>query len=238
MTSNRCGTAHAHALDMTDSNLESGTKLLNSLERLLACDAVILEGVRRRRALSRDRNDACTRTIAEYSNTSAMIGAFAALPAVVPGYGTAATMGAVVAELAYVMKTEVEMCLALAALYDLDITHRDHRELAYLLAAVTTYEVSTGRNLLHDYGAIGVQAIWTHTPREVTKLLLRILASIVIVRGSQVVGRGLLRAIPLVGVGISAGMNKVLTSKTGKRANVAFKVRDEIIRAAVASRAP
>jgi len=221
---------------MTDTATDSGTKLLNAIERLIDCDDAILAGVQRRVAASRDRNEASTRTIAEYSNKTAMVGALAALPGVIPGYGTAASVTAFVAQLAYVMKTEVEMCLALAALYGLDIRRRDHRELAFLLAAVTTHEVSSGRFMLRDYGEISAQAIWAYTPREVSKLLVRVLAGIAVAHASRVVGVGLLRAVPFVGVGIGAAMNKVLTRNVGQRAHVAFATREDIIRLAGVSR--
>ncbi len=138
-----------------NTNLDAGTKLLNAVERMLDADEIILRNARLNwLAAQGNRDIACRMSVADYSNKSAVAGALSSAPGIVPGVGIAATLGMTVLEMAYVLKTEVEMCLSLCAMYDLDIRIRENKQLGFLLAAVQTHEVTIGRNSLLDFGDV------------------------------------------------------------------------------------
>jgi uncharacterized protein (DUF697 family) len=146
----------------------------------------------------------------------------------IPGVGTLlSTLGATLADMALMLKLEVEMCMALSCLHGYDIREARERQLAFLLAAVTTHEVESGRNVLLDAGAVSGTAIWTYGPREPSKALLHVCGVIAVAYAAQTVGKALLRAIPFVGIGIAAGVNKVLTQKVGEKAHRALTLRRE-----------
>jgi hypothetical protein len=72
---------------------------------------------------------------------------------------------------------------------------------------------------------VSCQAIWSYTPREVSKVLLRVLSFIAVANATKRLGRGALKAIPFIGVGIGAGMNKALTMRVGNGAHRALAAR-------------
>lgn len=87
------------------------------------------------------------------------------MPALLPGVGTMATIvGTMSVEMVFMMKTEVEMCLALLYLFGGDLEDPSQRQMAFLLAAVSTHDVATGRNLLVDLGESSWDALWSYTP--------------------------------------------------------------------------
>jgi hypothetical protein len=206
---------------MTTSE-SKGQTLLTAVERLVAPDADILRVVAEERARGPGASE---RIVSRFSNRSALVGALAGAPSLVPGWGIIGALGTVVAEMTYVLRTEVEMCLALASHHGLDITRRDHRQWAFLLAAVGTHEVAVGRDPLRDAGAIGWEAAWKYSPREVSKMVITVFGFIAIAAASRAIGRGILRAVPIVGMVAGAGVNKVLTQRVGRRAIAALRLR-------------
>lgn len=207
-------------------NTDHGEKLLSAVEHLLADNHTILAEVEGFRAdTCCDRDAMSRRLVRAYSNRSALAGAAAAAPAIFPGVGTWTSLGAVLVEMTYVLKTETEMCLALCAAYNFDIRLREHRQIAMLLAAVGTHEVSVGRNPLLDFGEITMEAVLTYTPRELSKVLLKVFSAIAVHHVTQGTARRLVRLAPLIGVGIGAGVNKVMTARVGRAAHRALAAR-------------
>lgn len=198
--------------------------MLAAIERLLASDDAILAGVETARRKSRSLDEAASALVSNYATASATAGAIAAAPSIVPGWGTAGAIGTLVAEMVYVLKIEVEMSLALCSLRGMNIRREHDRKLAFLLAAVWTHEVSTGRNILVDAGAASFDAIAAYSPREISKLLLRALGAIATAAAARSLGRGLLRVIPLVSVGIGAGVNYTLTRRVGRKIVLALEL--------------
>ena len=200
---------------------QHGEKLLSAVERILADDQTILRIVEehRRKVPSMDDHDMFVRAVGEslvktYSTKSAISGGATALPAVLPGFGTLATLtGGTLVDMALMLKYEVEMCLALSWLYGFDIRRREERQIALLLASVNTYEVQSGRNYFVDLASAETTAIWNYAPRELSKLVLQVMGKLAILS----VGKGLARALPLVGIAIGSSVNKVLTTRVGKR---------------------
>jgi hypothetical protein len=199
-----------------------GRTLLTAVERVLASDPELLKILAEER---RHGAGTSTRIVSRFSYVSAIAGAIAGAPSIVPGWGLVGTVATTVAEMTYVLKTEVEMCLVLAAHNGLDITNREHRQIAFLLAAVGTHEASASRGTVVDAGAIGLEALWNYSPRQVSKLVLDLFGILALAAASKMFGKVALRALPLVGVVAGAGVNKVLTTRVGHRAIRALRLR-------------
>ncbi len=154
------------------------------------------------------------------------------LPAFLPGLSLLAVgLTGTLAEVAYLLKTEVEMCLALAHVHGFDIRGRRERQLAFLLASVGTQEAA-GRSVVSDLVRAEEQAIWSYGPRVVSRLILEGFA--VLALGSF--WRGALKAVPVLGVAVGSGLNRALTSRVGKRALAQLQARRAARQAAPALR--
>lgn len=200
-----------------------GRKLLNVVERIIAdTDSLVaLSKDHLRRALAVKPDDEAAARVAaseeiirHFSNRTAVSGGLAALPALLPGVGTlAALAGGALADVGLVLKFEVEMSLTLSHLYGFDITREEERNLAFLLASVSTYDAKSGGNFFADVVQAEGIAIWKYTPRQVGKLLLTVLSKLALLQ----VGKGLVRAVPFVGIAVNSSVNKVLTKRVGER---------------------
>lgn len=206
---------------MHESSESTGRQVLHAVERILdSTDDIIalVERLKRQSDLA-DRPEEMRdlvgrRLVAIYSNRSALSGGATALPALVPGWGTLATLaGGTLVDMGLMLKFEVEMTLALSWLYGFDIHQERERQVAFLLASVGTYDARTGRNFFVDLAEAEGTAIWNYAPREVTKFLVSVLTKVALLYA----GRSFVKAIPLVGVVVGTGANKVLTRKVGQR---------------------
>ena len=152
--------------------------------------------------------------MSHFSNRAALSGGLAAAPALIPGAGTlVAAVGGGLADVGFLLKFEVEMALTLSHLYGFDIRKDDERQLAFLLASVSTYDARSGDNVLLDMAKAEGVAIWKYAPREVSKVLVGVLTKLAL----QQLSKGLVRAIPLVGIAVGSTLNKVLTGRVGAR---------------------
>jgi len=202
---------------------EQGRSLLKAVERIVDSPTKIRRRIdealdRARRLLPGDATPEQIRTIVErdlvssYSNRTAIAGGAAALPGVVPGVGSlAALVGGGLIDMTLCLKFEVEMVLALAAARGYRIEDPRERRLAYLLAAAHTFEASGGT--LPDLLKAEIDAIWHYTPRQLSKLVAALFVRLALI----LAGKGLVRAIPLVGVVVSSAANKTLTARVGKQ---------------------
>ncbi len=211
-----------------DVNLETGQKILTAVERILEAPEKIIARVEQARADSGAWDEAdlvAPKLISSYSNKSALIGGATAIPAMLPGVGTAVTLLAgPMADMVLLLKLETELCLALSCLRGHDIRDPKERQLAFLLAAINTAELSKGRNTVLEVVDVSGTAIWNYAPRRVGKILVNVLAVIAALQ----ISRGMLRAVPLIGIAVGASMNKVLTARVGKNAYRSLKTRDSL----------
>jgi hypothetical protein len=214
-----------------ENNYAHGQKILHAVEKIVAPPERILQRVQRIRAETGAWDDpdvVAPKLISHYSNKSALVGGVTAIPAMLPGLGTAATLLAgPFADMILLLKLETEMCLALAAARGHDITQPHERQLALLLATLNTAEISGARNPLRDALDVSGTAIWNYTPRRVAKMLGTVMTILVAVHVSK---RIALKAIPVIGVGVGTAMNKVLTRRVGKKAWTSLKLRDKLTR--------
>ncbi len=201
-----------------------GAALLKAVERIVESPAQIRAKVqaaveKTRASLPDDATDAQVRAalerslLSQYSNKTALAGGAAALPSLIPGIGSLASLlGGGLLDMTACLKFEIEMVLALASARGYDIEDPRERQLAYLLAAAHTYEASAGKSALEDLVKAEADAIWHYTPRQVGKLV----SSMFVKLALQFAGRSLARAIPLVGIVVSTAANKTLTGRVGR----------------------
>lgn len=205
----------------------SAKKVISSVEMLIESpESLCRRGWEQRQAHSGNVDAACQAIISQQSNVSAIVGALAAAPAIIPGPGTAmAALGGMLGEAILLLKIETELCMLLAAAHGFDVRLPHERQLAMLLASIGTFQSQHGDDVLLALGITSAEAIWTYAPREVSKLLLRVVARALVAGAARNGAKSLLLALPLVGVGVGAGLNKVLTARVGKRAHAALALR-------------
>jgi uncharacterized protein (DUF697 family) len=209
-----------------------GRALLTSVERLVASSAKLRAVAAEVRAIVKATKPdepvieaAGQEVVRRYSNRAAIVGGASGLPALIPGVGLAIGLGAILAELAALLKVEVEMTLVLLDLYDFDIDDPKERQLGFLLASVGTYDAGTGSNFLVDVARAEGVAIWNYAPRRAARMLVTVMAYLVAVR----LWRGLVKLVPFLGIAVGSSMNKVLTMRVGERARRALATRRELI---------
>jgi uncharacterized protein (DUF697 family) len=221
----------------TERDEEKGRQLLSAVERLVSSNETLrgesaaCEAKAKARAAEASKNkDTLRGLIAQeltrtYSNRAAIAGGASALPALIPGIGSiAAGLAGTFAELAYVLKTEVELCLSIAHVYGFDIDDPRERQLAFLLAAVGTYDAG-GKNFFADVVRAEGVAIWNYGPRVLARMIVKAMTALAL----GYVWRGFVKMVPVLGVAIGSGMNKVLTQRVGERAARDFMTRRELM---------
>jgi uncharacterized protein (DUF697 family) len=171
--------------------------------------------------------------VAHYAHKTMISGGAAAAPAIVPVWGTILSLvPGNLADMTLCLKYETEMVQCLSALYGFDIRDDRERALALLIASVGTYEllgnegpVAGAARGIRDLAELERQALWNYSPRQIGKLITKACVRLAL-RGSA---RGLLKAIPLVGIGVSALTNRVLTQRLGARARetLGYRVASE-----------
>jgi hypothetical protein len=222
---------------MTDAEGQAqGRKLLTAVERIIAgTDSLIAlsqEHLRRAREKELKGEDATLAAAADsvirhFAQRTAIVGGLAAAPSLVPGLGTLATaVGGTLADMALGLKFEVEMALVLSHLCGFDITRPEERQLAFLMASVGTYDSKTGSNFLADIARAQGVAIWNYTPREASKLLLKVMAAIALFKLSKGL---LMRALPVVGIAVSSTVNRTLTRRVGTRCLRDLQMRRQLL---------
>lgn len=214
-----------------------GEQLLSAVERLVSSNETLRAHVKvcearaKARAPEAGRKADTLRQLtaqeltASYSNRAAIAGGVSGVPALIPGFGSiAAGVAGTFAELAFLLKTEVELCLSIAHVYEFDIDEPQERQLAFLLAAVSTYDAS-GRNFFVDVVRAEGVAIWNYGSRVLARMLIKAMTVLAL----AYVWRGLLKMVPVLGMVIGSGMNKVLTQRVGARAALDFRTRRELV---------
>ena len=194
--------------------------LLSAVERLVTSNDDLRELVAGcvEKARAREPEDlqkaAGDEIVRHFSNRAALVGGATTLPGLIPGAGFAVALGGLLADMTMLLKLEVEMALALTHHHGFDIDDEQERQLAFLLASVATHDAQTGTNFLADVARAEGAAIWNYTPRRVARVMVEV---VVILLAMRFGWQSVLRALPVIGVGIGVGVNKVLTVKVGRR---------------------
>lgn len=131
------------------------------------------------------------------------LGAATSGAAIIPGLGTlqAITVGAV-ADLSLTIKLQVELLLELAALYDHTFAPQEKQQALLLVAGI---------------GA-GAERLLVRGSMEVVQQF-----------AERFVGRALVKAVPVLGVGVSASLNALVTYLVGQRAQAYFQLGPEAV---------
>ncbi|MDP1829775.1 MAG: EcsC family protein [Archangium sp.] len=223
---------------MKTSDEVKGKQLLSAVERLVSSNetlrthVAVCEARAKARAPEASKSkDTLRQLVAQeltrsYSNRAAIAGGATALPALIPGVGSlAAGIAGTFAELAYLLKTEVELCLSISHVYGFDIDEPQERQLSFLLAAVSTYDAS-GKNFFVDVVRAEGVAIWNYGSRVLARMVIKAMTALAL----AYVWRGLLRMVPVLGIVIGSGMNKVLTERVGERASRDLRTRRDLMK--------
>jgi uncharacterized protein (DUF697 family) len=231
---------------MKTSDEVKGKQLLSAVERLVSSNDTLRTHVAVCEARAKARSpeaskskDTFRQLVAQeltrsYSNRAAIAGGATALPALIPGVGSlAAGIAGTFAELAYLLKTEVELCLSISHVYGFDIDEPQERQLSFLLAAVSTYDAS-GKNFFVDVVRAEGVAIWNYGSRVLARMVIKAMTALAL----AYVWRGLLRMVPVLGIVIGSGMNKVLTERVGERASRDLRTRRDLIKVKPTAAAP
>lgn len=206
-------------------------EFVSAVERLMYPPEILVRRVREHLAARGGNLERAAHSIiSEQSMSSAIAGGLAAVPAVMPGVGTALTvMGGVLTEMLYVLKMESELCMMLASLHSFDIHSPQERRLAMLLASVGTFEVQQKESALASLGIASMEAVWNYAPRETGKLLLEVVGQGLVRSAAGRSARTLFLAVPFVGIGIGAMTNKMLTQRAGVRAHAELGLRRQVL---------
>lgn len=209
----------------TGSEAVQGDRIVSAVERLVDGPEPLLAFVDDLRLGSSSLDVVAERVITHFSNRAALIGGVTAAPAMVPGIGTAVGLIAgPLCDMVMLLKYEVEMALCLAALHGYDIRDPHERQIAFLLVAARTVSASGGSapvDVALDGVEIGAKSIWNYGPRRVGKLLATTVAALALVQ----VTRKAFTFIPLLGIAVGAGMNKVLTARVGRQTHADLALR-------------
>ncbi len=159
---------------------------------------------------------------AERARLVAGAGAVSALPAILPGPGTAAEVGAAIGDVSFLTLTQVELVLLLAHLYGRPLEDQPARRLDVLMAL----GVEAGVVKLRRDGGATVAGQRYHREalrgaaadrlaQAVNRRLARQVAGRLARRRAHII---LGREIPVVGIGLAAGYNLWSTRKVGRAA--------------------
>jgi uncharacterized protein (DUF697 family) len=196
-----------------------GERLLSAVERLVEdCDDLIAHVETLKSSTANDMGEEqqieaiADQIIADYSGRAAIAGGVTALPALLPGGGSAvALVGGVVVDMTLMLKNDVEMILCLSYLYGHNIRQEKERWLAYVLAGVRTYQVHDRRNYLADLLEVQFDALPKYTPGELFKLAATMLGKV----AALSLSRSFVRVLPLIGIAVSASTNKYMSWSLG-----------------------
>ena len=172
------------------------TRFLRS-SGLLDIDAVALNDELRRRYPYHTRDELVDVLVRDASLRSGMIGAVAALPAMVPMAGTSLRIGALIPEFYYVLQEQAKMVMRIAELHGYVPKEEDK---------VTELLVVMGVSASLANGA------------EAVETFLEMAAARSLATGASSAGRIAAKAIPLIGVATSFGLDYSATRMIGAAA--------------------
>ncbi|MCZ0938192.1 MAG: hypothetical protein OXJ55_06125 [Caldilineaceae bacterium] len=176
-----------------------------------------------------ERNDdeiadmTANKIISNYSYFTAFAGGATALTGVVPGLGTAtAVFGGALADTALSMKFQIEMTMAIAAVYGHDITTEEQKRLCFLIAGLGTIN-----HAAKDGGkAVGAKAFTRLVQQHLRGSTLIAVKEVFKRVGIRFTRTAFEKAIPFgVGVVIGAGTGKALTWYVGNKARDFFRIQ-------------
>lgn len=211
--------------------------LLQAVESILADPKEILKEVRQMEKKYHDRYASkksaieikdviVSHIISNYSYYTAFTGGATGLTGVIPGLGQVIAMvGGASADVVLTMKWEIEMVMAIAAVYGHNITLEEEKRICYIVA---------GLGAISEAAKEGGKAIGSKAFIKMTEQYLKGPTLVAVKQVFKKVGitftrKAVQKAIPFgVGVVVGFGMNKTLTYYVGKKAKDFFRPRGDI----------
>ena len=216
----------ADDFDEAEAEIENAKKILRAIEAILddnediiavyekACLKVTSKNDNEDNPLSETQwfTEVGKKIVNHYTTKATASGAISGVPAVIPGLGSlVGFLGASIADVVLTLKFEVEMTLCLCHLAGFNIEKERHRQLAFTLASVTSYEIRKTKNTIKDSTSLAASAFWDYSIRQLSKYLFIMISK----RALLASMKKTLLIVPVVGIAIGAGMNRILTKKTG-----------------------
>lgn len=168
----------------------------------------------------RHLNNIADKLISSYSTKAGLSGGATGLIGVVPGLGTAVELvGGATADIALCLKYQIEMSMALAALYGHDIENEGGKKQYYIIASLSTINMETIRQ-----GGEQAAKIFTKMANRYLRDASFETVKIVFRKVSLTLSKkALQKAIPFgIGAVIGFSSNKTLTWMAGQRVKVFF----------------
>lgn len=162
------------------------------------------------------------RIIKNYSYYTAFAGGATALAGIIPGLGQLiATVGGATADAALTMKWEIEMVMAIAAVYKRDITLEDEKLLCFLIAGLGVTSEAAKKA-----GKEAAEKAFIKMLREYMKgPILAAVKEVFKKIGVTFTRKAVEKAVPFgVGVILGAGANKLLTQYVGGKAKEFYRL--------------
>lgn len=218
---------------MATSEIEKPT-LLKAIELVLADPKQIKKEAQQlkekySKRYKKDRSEeeineyAVEKIISNYSYYTAFVGGATALTGVVPGLGTViATFGGATADAALSMKYQIEMTMAIATIYDYDVTVEEEKRMCLIVAglgAVNQAAKDAGKGLGKSASVKVMQEYLKGATLQTVKEIFKKV-------GITFTRKAAEKAIPFgIGVIIGFSANKGLTWYVGTKAKDFYSVR-------------
>lgn len=216
---------------MDNSNAISGNKILKALELILADVEDLRKDAKETCKLfqekyenEKDEHDikdmAAKKIIKKFSDRAGFWGGATALTGVIPGLGTLiATFGGSAADIALLMKYQVEMVMEIATVYDYDITQEEIKNQCLIISGLAVIN-NTGKKIISTTTSTAFVKIVKQYLKGAT---LQTVKQVFKTVGVKLTQRFLIKIIPFgVGVVIGSTLNKLLTIQVGKNAQNFF----------------
>ncbi len=198
------------------------------IDKILASNESIIEVCNRCRKLAEkfsSENKVESRTaqliIMHYSNLCAAGGGMSATGGLIPGVGIVLSLlGAGALDAFFAMKFELEMNLALTHLAGFDIANPYERKLAFLMACSALEDAYASDKEPTMANVIDI-AMGEYSTRELSKTLTKAFVRVLM----MIAAKKWVKFFPIVGIGIEASVNKVLSTRLGRECWRAIKLR-------------
>jgi hypothetical protein len=161
-----------------------------------------------------------------YAKLSGLAGGASALPATVPGVGTAvgSTVGAA-GDVVACMKFQVDMTMCMAAAYGYDLSDEDARHMSFLIAAGGAVEKAGAEGTARIASKAGVKLVKQHLKGATLQAVKAAFRKV----GITFTRKALEKAIPFgVGVVVGSTFNYGLTRYVGAQARDWFVIDAEV----------
>ncbi len=203
-------------------------QVVDILEKILAKNESIISVCNRSKAIAarcskpeKQLQRTANLVIMHYSNLCALGGGASAIPGIIPGLGLVYSLiGSSAIDAFLALKFELEMSLALAHTAGFDISDPRERKLAFILACAALEDAYDADKNPKLSNVIDI-AMNEYSTRELSKTLIKAIARVLVLINAK----KLTRFFPVIGMGIEASVNKIMSTRLGNECWKAYKLR-------------